>query len=373
MLDTLNSNESLNPLLNSNIASIKNKRSNTLTSISSNIKIKKSVTFAEYDTVITPKLVAFNNSADDYSGNESSDLEGECGDHERYELTEHGEVVLVKRNNNSKNSNVKNGHRFSIGSIKDTIFNRARNGSYGKHRHRHKNNTSVKKGTFNFKNVIFKIDHKITDPNSLVRINKTWKVFPFHLFPLLKYAFINTDYNLNKSLYFLLPCQIIYLLLQIIPNTNYGYISVHKEPNTANYNISDEHKSSSHINRKKKTKTMKPNIIILAQCIILIPIVSLLLTFFIIICGGPLNSFKDTFYLACHINSINLPMGYTLINCNFKQVNLKKFYITVLLGAWLGCFAIPLDWDREWQRWPISLVVGAYIGGIVAYGLGIYM
>ncbi|OBA27067.1 hypothetical protein HANVADRAFT_16056, partial [Hanseniaspora valbyensis NRRL Y-1626] len=179
-----------------------------------------------------------------------------------------------------------------------------------------------------------------------VRLNKTWKVFPFHLFPILKYAFIDTNYNLVKSLQVLIPCQIIYLLFQVIPNTNYG---------------------------RKKMKTMKPNIIILLQCLILMPIVSLLLTFFITICGGPLKKFKDTFYLSCHINTISLPMGYTLINCNFKQVNLKKYYIIVLLGTWLGCFVIPLDWDREWQIWPTSLVVGAYIAGIIAYGLGIYI
>ncbi|CAN7999660.1 unnamed protein product [Ixodes hexagonus] len=30
-----------------------------------------------------------------------------------------------------------------------------------------------------------------------------------------------------------------------------------------------------------------------------------------------------------------------------------------LAGAWLGCMALPLDWDRPWQRWPIPCLVGA--------------
>lgn len=31
-------------------------------------------------------------------------------------------------------------------------------------------------------------------------------------------------------------------------------------------------------------------------------------------------------------------------------------------GAWLGAVPIPLDWDRDWQRWPVTIVVGAYLG-----------
>jgi GPI ethanolamine phosphate transferase 2/3 subunit F len=35
------------------------------------------------------------------------------------------------------------------------------------------------------------------------------------------------------------------------------------------------------------------------------------------------------------------------------------------LGAWLGAVPIPLDWDREWQKWPITIVTGAYAGYMV--------
>ncbi|KAM3441869.1 hypothetical protein MY4824_001283 [Beauveria thailandica] len=45
-------------------------------------------------------------------------------------------------------------------------------------------------------------------------------------------------------------------------------------------------------------------------------------------------------------------------------------------GAWLGAVPIPLDWDRDWQRWPVTIVVGVYLGaaagsllaGTVLYG-----
>lgn len=35
------------------------------------------------------------------------------------------------------------------------------------------------------------------------------------------------------------------------------------------------------------------------------------------------------------------------------------------LGAWLGAVPIPLDWDRDWQKWPITIVAGMYGGAIV--------
>ena len=34
----------------------------------------------------------------------------------------------------------------------------------------------------------------------------------------------------------------------------------------------------------------------------------------------------------------------------------------VIVGSYLSVFAIPLDWDRPWQKWPIPLVAGAVLG-----------
>ena len=40
------------------------------------------------------------------------------------------------------------------------------------------------------------------------------------------------------------------------------------------------------------------------------------------------------------------------------------------LGAWLGAIPIPLDWDREWQKWPITIVAGMYGGAVVGSLVG---
>ncbi|KAI2605795.1 GPI biosynthesis protein family Pig-F-domain-containing protein [Hypoxylon fragiforme] len=50
--------------------------------------------------------------------------------------------------------------------------------------------------------------------------------------------------------------------------------------------------------------------------------------------------------------------------------------IGACVGAWLGAVPIPLDWDREWQKWPVTIVCGIYagyltgklLGGTVAFG-----
>ncbi|KAI5306451.1 hypothetical protein KEM56_000870 [Ascosphaera pollenicola] len=34
----------------------------------------------------------------------------------------------------------------------------------------------------------------------------------------------------------------------------------------------------------------------------------------------------------------------------------------VLVGAWFGAVPVPLDWDRAWQAYPITIIAGAYIG-----------
>lgn len=44
-----------------------------------------------------------------------------------------------------------------------------------------------------------------------------------------------------------------------------------------------------------------------------------------------------------------------------------------LLGAWIGAVPIPLDWDREWQKWPVTIVAGAYGGYVVGKLLGTWV
>ncbi|EED19770.1 GPI-anchor biosynthesis protein (Pig-F), putative [Talaromyces stipitatus ATCC 10500] len=40
------------------------------------------------------------------------------------------------------------------------------------------------------------------------------------------------------------------------------------------------------------------------------------------------------------------------------------------VGAWLGAVPIPLDWDRPWQAYPITILTGAYLGFAIGQLLG---
>ncbi|KAL1960551.1 hypothetical protein VTO42DRAFT_7130 [Malbranchea cinnamomea] len=40
------------------------------------------------------------------------------------------------------------------------------------------------------------------------------------------------------------------------------------------------------------------------------------------------------------------------------------------VGAWLGAVPIPLDWDRPWQAYPITIITGAYIGYAIGCAAG---
>ncbi|RMJ24508.1 biosynthesis protein [Aspergillus sp. HF37] len=40
------------------------------------------------------------------------------------------------------------------------------------------------------------------------------------------------------------------------------------------------------------------------------------------------------------------------------------------VGAWLGAVPIPLDWDRPWQAYPVTIVAGAYLGFAVGSVVG---
>jgi len=42
-----------------------------------------------------------------------------------------------------------------------------------------------------------------------------------------------------------------------------------------------------------------------------------------------------------------------------------------LAGLYLGAIPIPLDWDRPWQQWPTTCVVGTLVGHVV--GLSYYV
>lgn len=102
----------------------------------------------------------------------------------------------------------------------------------------------------------------------------------------------------------------------------------------------------------------------------------------IVLLGAPVYKFSfTTSCLALHLSLLVFSPLFVLYSLDFQQFKMlfyqDRIYFTIFghpvlsqvlltLGCcWLGVIPIPLDWDRPWQQWPITLLVGAYAGGIV--------
>jgi phosphatidylinositol glycan class F len=65
---------------------------------------------------------------------------------------------------------------------------------------------------------------------------------------------------------------------------------------------------------------------------------------------------------------------FTFVRPRSKLEMLLVFSVLgAIVGSWLGAFVIPLDWERPWQVWPISCVVGAVIGHLIGCAVGIVL
>jgi phosphatidylinositol glycan class F len=42
-----------------------------------------------------------------------------------------------------------------------------------------------------------------------------------------------------------------------------------------------------------------------------------------------------------------------------------------VLGAWVGAFSVPLDWDRPWQPFPIASTYAALWGHAISHALAL--
>jgi GPI ethanolamine phosphate transferase 2/3 subunit F len=93
-----------------------------------------------------------------------------------------------------------------------------------------------------------------------------------------------------------------------------------------------------------------------------------------ILFGAPcLDNVLNTFLCSAHFALLGLfPVFYTraldsdaLVALAGASAPLDETFgglAGALLGAWLGAVPIPLDWDREWQKWPVTIVIGMYMG-----------
>ncbi|MCJ1246202.1 Glycosylphosphatidylinositol (GPI) anchor assembly protein [Trapelia coarctata] len=106
------------------------------------------------------------------------------------------------------------------------------------------------------------------------------------------------------------------------------------------------------------------------------------LTTILILFGAPLTThLSQTVLLAAHISllalfplfyahGVNSTMWLEIAGVILPFDEVWGATVGTLLGAWLGAVPIPLDWDRGWQVWPVTVVTGAWVGAVVGRGVG---
>lgn len=53
------------------------------------------------------------------------------------------------------------------------------------------------------------------------------------------------------------------------------------------------------------------------------------------------------------------------VRSSYEDDNLLLPAMLSLAGSWLGACVAPLDWDTEWQVWPIASTYGCMLGMVV--------
>lgn len=107
-----------------------------------------------------------------------------------------------------------------------------------------------------------------------------------------------------------------------------------------------------------------------------------LITALQILFGAPFTThLEHTLLSSAHISLLALfPLFYIHGVDSVRWLEIASLYAPVdevfgaalgcVLGAWLGAVPIPLDWDREWQKWPVTVITGGFGGYVIGKFVG---
>lgn len=190
------------------------------------------------------------------------------------------------------------------------------------------------------------------------RIKKSVMVLPFHLllnlYGMFHFGLTADPFNSIVKGYVNL------VVLQLV----YGYL----------YATSFIEKAG----KKKKVENDNAPLLVVSATVISIGLANVVFVILILF-GAPLSSnLKESYALAYHLSLIIFQPLLIAYKLNYEQFfslfKMDKIYRAVftnpvlassffaVVGTWFGVLPIPLDWDRPWQQWPITLMCGGYLG-----------
>lgn len=192
-------------------------------------------------------------------------------------------------------------------------------------------------------------------------IKKSVLVLPFHLllnlYGMFHYGLTSDPFNnIVKGCVNLVMLQLVY-----------GYL----------YATSLVERSS----KKKKPENDNTILLVITSTVIASALANVVFPALILF-GAPLSShLKETYALAYHLSLIIFQPLLICYKLDYEQFlslfKMDKIYRVIftnpalsssfftIVGTWFGVLPIPLDWDRPWQQWPITLMCGGYFGAFV--------
>ncbi|KAI0024239.1 glycosylphosphatidylinositol anchor biosynthesis protein [Xylariomycetidae sp. FL0641] len=130
--------------------------------------------------------------------------------------------------------------------------------------------------------------------------------------------------------------------------------------------------------KKKNAEGAAPNIAVTTLVALVLSIIgAAALHVVLVLFGAPfLTHLPHTFLCSVHLSLLGLyPLFYTrgvagqdwleILGAKAPLDEAFGGLVGACVGAWLGAVPIPLDWDREWQKWPVTILCGVYAGYIV--------
>ncbi|KAI0376015.1 Translin [Hypomontagnella monticulosa] len=135
--------------------------------------------------------------------------------------------------------------------------------------------------------------------------------------------------------------------------------------------------------KKSGSEGMGPNIAVTTLvALILSATAAVAFHVVLVLFGAPfLTHVAQTFFCSTHMALLGLfPLFYTrgVSSNDWLEILSARAPIDeafgglmgACVGAWLGAVPIPLDWDREWQKWPVTILCGIYAGYLAGKALG---
>ncbi|RKF57643.1 Glycosylphosphatidylinositol anchor biosynthesis protein 11 [Erysiphe neolycopersici] len=209
-------------------------------------------------------------------------------------------------------------------------------------------------------------------PTSLARISSLAHPILLLSAYVAQFSYLVVD-PLQALLNFLFPLTIIQIAYVAVCLPIAGFSSPSATPSKS--------RARSVVKSKKPVKSPSQALTVFIA-LILSGIAVPVLTAIQILLGAPFTSHLPlTILSSTHLSLLSLfPLIYVHGTDSEKWKQILSVYcpldevygasIGAFIGGWLGAIPIPLDWDREWQKWPITIVTGIYLGYTIGKFVG---